>query len=140
MAKRTIIALYNEQAVDLPAAIKFVENHSCDMIVTPIANQLFHREFILPRIAQQHLRFTRSDLPVDSVEWLTKVVGKLSDKVTDCDSLDVNIRKNSEATLRQELAFAQYCISNAYVLIRLRDTQTVNLARTLNAELQGECE
>lgn len=138
MTKNTLIALYNEQAVDLPAALKFVESQSCDMVITPIVNQLFHREFILPRIAQKHLRFTRSDLSLEASDWLTKVIGKLSDKVMGCDSPDTNVRKNSEATLRQELAFAHHCISNAYTMIRLRDTNTINLARTINAELQGQ--
>lgn len=136
MAKNTLFALYNEQAVDLPAAIKFVESQSCDMIITPIVNQLFHREFVLPRIAQKHLRFTRSDLSLESLDWSTKVIGKLSEKILSCDSPDT---KNSEASLRQELSFAHHCISNAYTLIKLRDAQTVNLARTINAELQGEC-
>lgn len=139
MAKNTLFALYNEQAVDLPAAIKFVESQSCDMVITPIVNQLFHREFMLPRIAQKHLRFTRSDLSLESLDWSTKVIGRLSENILGCDSPDTNVRKNSEASLRQELSFAHHCISNAYTLIKLRDARTINLARTINAELQGEC-
>lgn len=137
MAKNTLTALYIEQAVDLPAAIKFIESQCCDMVITPTVNQLFHREFMLPRLAQKHLRFTRSDLSLESTDWLTKVIGKLSDKVMGCDSPDSNVRKNSEASLRQELAFNNHCISNAFTLIQLRDTRTVNLARTINAEIQG---
>lgn len=137
MWKSTLIALYNEQASDLPAAIKFVESQSCDMVITPVVNQLYHREFIQPRIAQKHIRFARSDLSLESPDWLTKVIGKLSNTVLGCDSPDNNVRKNAEATLRQELAFAHHCISNAFTLIQIRDTRTINLARTINAELQG---
>lgn len=138
MSRNTLYALYNEQAMDLPAAVKFIENQSCDMVITPVVNQLFHREFMLPQIAQKHLRFTRSDLTLEASDWLTKVIVKLSDKVMGCDSVDINVRKNAEASLRQELMFAQHCISNAFTLIQLRGTKTINLARIISAELQGK--
>lgn len=139
MAKNILIALYDEQTMDLPAAVKFVESRTCDMIITPLINRLFHREFVDQRIAPKHLRFTRSELTLESNDWLTKVVGKLNDKVLGCDSSDTNVRKHSEASLRQELTFAQHCVSNAFTLLQLRDTNTVNLARTINSVIEGEC-
>lgn len=137
MSVKTSICLYRDHACDLPASIKFAERNGCDVIITSITHPLFYRETEDTDISERHIQFTRSDLILEPVEWLNKIVAKLSNYV-DCDSSDVSIRKQGERILRQEIALAQHLSSHGYMLINLKNTNTLNLARIITAEIQGK--
>lgn len=136
MSSKISFYLYCEHANDLPARLSFAKKNHCDILITPIVNPLFTREFENKTIAENHLHFTRSDLIMEHANWSKKIVAKLSDYI-DCDSLDESIRKHSEKTLKQEIAFAQHLSSEGPMLIKLKRTNTVNLARIIGAEIQG---
>lgn len=139
MTTKTTICLYREHVTNLRATIKFAESHSCDTIITPIVNPLFYPEFEHLPICQHHIRFTRSELVLEPSVWLNKVVPKLSDSI-DCDSVDRNVRKHSALVLKREIAYSQHLSSYGYTLIRLRGTNTLNMAKILMSELQGKKE
>lgn len=117
-------------------AVRFAEENSIDIIVTPIVNPLYSREFINQDIADRHKNFSRSDLILHPSMWMTKIVAKISDYI-ECDSNDSNVRTHSSATLEQEMGFAQHLAAQGYMLIPLRDTNTLNLARVIARNLSG---
>lgn len=130
------VYLYRECVADLPKAVDFSEQMKCNVLITSITNPNFRREFTKQSVRDNHLRFTRSELLLEPAKWQTQVVAKLSDSI-DCDSSDENIRKNSESTLKQEIAFAQHVAGHGSVLVKINGTNTSNLARILSSELTG---
>lgn len=136
MAAKISICLYSDHATNLPAKLNFAQKNLCSVVITPIVNPLFKREFEDEAVAEKHLRFSRSDLILEPVDWLNKIVAKISDHI-DCDSPDENIRKHSEKILKQEITYAQHLSSQGFMLINLRGTNTLNLARIISAEAQG---
>lgn len=137
MSSKTLICLYKEHAADLPVTISFADHYTFDAVITPIVSPLFHREFVHEEIANRHLAFSRSDLILEPNIWLHKVVAKFSDYI-DCDSDDDNIRKHSEMTLKQEMAYAQHLAQHGYSLIQLKGTNSLNLARIVAENVQGK--
>ena len=137
MATKTLISLYKDHAVDLPEVIKQAESNQFDVVITPIVNPLFYREFQNEPIASRHILFTRSDLILKPQDWLNKVVVKLSDYI-DCDSENHHVRKHSEATLIQEMLYAAHLAHNGYSIVRLKGTNTLNLARIITNNLKGK--
>lgn len=131
------IYLYKESVSDLVAAVEFSEKINCNSLITSIANPQFRREFHREPLRQNHIRFTRSELLLEPSKWQTQVVAKLSDEI-DCDSDDVNIRKFSESTISQEIAFAQHVAGNGQILVKVRGSNTSNLARKVSSELTGK--
>lgn len=130
------ILLYKECVSDLKQALQFAEEKNCNVLVTSIANPNFRREFSREPMKSNHLRFTRSELLLAPSKWQSQVAAKLSDWI-DCDSIDENVRRSSEATIKQEIAFSQHVASHGTVLIKIRGTDTANLARTISSELTG---
>lgn len=130
------IFLYKECVTDLTKAVEYSEQQNCNVLVTSITNPNFRREFLQEPIRQNHLRFTRPDLLLEPSKWHSQIVAKLSEFI-DCDSVDVNVRKFSEATIKQEIAFSQHVAGHGQLLIKIRGTNTSNLARTICAELTG---
>lgn len=128
------IYLYKECVSDLVNAVDFSERLNCNVLVTSIANPRFRREFQREPLRQNHIRFTRSELLLDPAKWQSQVVAKLSDCI-DCDSIDDNVRKFSEQTIKQEIQFSQHVSGQGQHLIKIRGTNTSNLARTISAEL-----
>lgn len=136
MAPKTLIILYKEHVSSLPEAIKLANYNSIDMIVTPITNPLFYREFHDTHLSARHLKFTRSDLVLEPSIWAHKMVCKLSDSI-DCDSSSYNVRAHSAATVQQEIHFAQHVACHGNMLLRIRGTNTLNLARIVTQNLTG---
>lgn len=129
----TKMLLYKEHASALPEAVRHAETNGINMIITPVANPLFFRDFN----GQRHLAFTRPDLIMEPATWVTKVVCKISDYIN-CDSDNENVRKHSEATVRQEMAFAQHVGPAGHMLVRLKGSNSMNLARILVRDVTGK--
>lgn len=127
----TKIVLYKEHASDLPEAIKYAKTDAIDMIITPISNPLFYRDF--DALKQRHVAFTRPDLIMEPITWC-----KITDSI-DCDSDDDNVRRHSEAIVKQELGFAQHVVQTGRVLVQLKGLNCMNLARVITRELVGTC-
>lgn len=130
------IYLYKESVPDLLSAVDFSERINCNVLITSIANPSFRREFHHEQLRSNHTRFTRSELLLEPAKWQNQVVAKLSDSI-DCDSNDDNVRKFSESTIKQEISFSQHVAGHGQILIKIRGTNTSNLARTISAELTG---
>lgn len=128
------IVLYREHASNLPEAVRNAETNLMDMIITPIANPLYYRDF--DGLKQRHLAFTRPDLIMEPTNWMSRVICKISDYI-DCDSDDVNVRRHSENVVKQEIAFAQHVVQTGNLLVRLKGPENINLARMLTRELTG---
>lgn len=131
------VYLYRECVANLADSIDFTEQKSCNVLITSITHPNFRREYFKDLLQKEHLRFTRSELLLEPSKWQTQVVAKLSDSI-DCDSKDENVRKYSEATLKQEIAFAQHVSGHGSVLIKVNGTNSANLARVLSTELTGK--
>lgn len=131
------IYLYKECVTDLPKALEYSEQKKCNVLITAITNPNYRREFIAEPLRQNHIRFTRSELLLEPSKWQNQVVAKLSDWI-DCDSIDDNIRKQSEAAIKQEIAFSHHVAGHGHqMLVKVRGTNTSNLARMICAELTG---
>lgn len=131
------VYLYREFVADLPKAIDYSEKIKCNSLITSIANPNFRREFRKIQVQRNHSHFTRSELLLEPSKWHTQVVAKLSDFI-DCDSIDDNVRKHSEETIKQEIAFAQHVAGHGKILIKICSTDTSNLARTISSVLTGK--
>lgn len=130
------IYLYKESVADLLKAVDISERKYCNALITSITNPIFRREFHKEPLKQNHSRFTRSGLLLGPSKLQTRVVAKLSDSI-DCDSADENVRRNSELTIKQEIAFAQHVASHGSILIKVRGTNTFNLACTIVSQFTG---
>lgn len=136
MTPKALIFLYKEHVSNLPEVIKFAEYNSIDMIITPIVNPLFHREFEVATLSERHIKFTRPDLILEPNIWASKIICKLSD-TADCDSDNYDVRMHAEKTIQQEINFAQHLACHGTMLMRLHGLNTVNLARTITRNLTG---
>ncbi|GAM20427.1 hypothetical protein SAMD00019534_036020 [Acytostelium subglobosum LB1] len=85
---------------DLPS---LVADTTLDFLVIPIA----HPRYVRYHEMQGNQPFTRSDLLLDSSQWKSAIVPKLSTWL-DVDSPDQQIRKSSVAAMRQEISWAAH--------------------------------
>lgn len=130
---KTQVNLYVNHANDLQFILSHALANEYNSITTPLVNPLFSREFSNKSIAAKHIPFSRSDLIFKSTQWLNGIVCKFSDYI-DCDSESDQVRKHSEETLQQEVAFAEHVVQNGYCLMRLRKGRcNVNLGRILSS-------
>ncbi|XP_055595784.1 protein arginine N-methyltransferase 5 [Uranotaenia lowii] len=130
------ISLYQDAVYELETAIETAAKAGYHSITTPIVHRKFQREFIDEPLKTLHSRFTRSDLLLTSSQWLNRVICQLSTD-TDCDSELDEVRKRGEATIRQELSFAEHLVQNGVVLLPLRNGNCANLARLVTYGLKG---
>lgn len=133
MAK-PLIGLYQEHISNLRSSLTRINEHF-DMLVTPIVNPLYYRDFEDDTLSTRHAIFSRSDLILEANEWHQKIIAKISDYI-DCDSLDETVRKHSVKTLIQELSFADHLL-NGYVLIKLKSERSINLARIVSRQIKS---
>lgn len=137
MSSKTLIGFYEEHASNLPDLLRFIENNFLDTVVTPIVNPLFYREFADANIKERHRLFTRSDLILEPTMWSSKIICKLSDNI-DCDSENAAVRAHGEAAMKQEISFAQHLAQQGCMLVKLKNGNTVNLARIVTRNLHGK--
>lgn len=82
------------------------------------------------------LPLSGSDLILSPFQWRSHVVGKISSWI-DLDSEDDILRKDSEITLKQELAWASHLSLQACLLPTPRKSSCGNYARCVNQILQS---
>lgn len=135
------VGVYQNIVSDLSETMKFLEENGCDLVAAPIVHPMFRRQFSVTSddddsIQTKHMAFSRSDLLLQSTEWMYKFVSKITDTI-DCDSENITLRKHSEQTLMQELSFADHLIQHGFVMIRLKGVNTMNLSRIVSKNIKG---
>lgn len=126
------IYLYKENGTDLVGTLNQSEKLNCNGLVAFVVNPKY-----VTKDPKKHIRFTRSELILESKEWESQVITKLSNSI-DCDSPNEDIRLHSELVLKQELAYAQHVSVRGNIMIELHGTKTTNLARLISSELTGK--
>lgn len=135
------VGIYQNHVSDLSETMKFLEENACDLVAAPIVHPMFRRQFTVTNdgddsILTKHMAFSRSDLLLESSEWMYKFVSKITDTI-DCDSDNIILRKHSEQTLMQELSLADHLVQHGFVMIRLKGINTMNLARIVSKNIKG---
>ncbi|XP_031102890.1 protein arginine N-methyltransferase 1.5 isoform X1 [Ipomoea triloba] len=82
------------------------------------------------------LPFAGSDLELSPSQWSSHVVGKISSWI-DLDSEDEILRRDSEISLRQEIAWASHLSLQACLLPAPKGVSCANYARCVNQILQN---
>ena len=102
----------NGAVAALPAQLEeATERGQADFLVVPLAHPRYTRDHRRPRSEP----FTRSDLLLNSVRWNRNVVGTTSPWLQ-LDSPHEAFRRQSEAALRQEIAWACHLTLDAVIL------------------------
>ncbi|EOY29107.1 SHK1 binding protein 1 isoform 2 [Theobroma cacao] len=82
------------------------------------------------------LPFAGSDLVLTPAQWSSHVVGKISSWI-DLDSEDEILQRDSETTLKQEIAWAAHLSLQACLLPSPKGASCANYARCVNQIVQG---
>lgn len=77
-----------------------------------------------------------SDIELSPSQWSSHVVGKISNWI-DLDSVDERLRRDSEISLKQEIAWASHLSLQACLLPAPKGVSCVNYARCVNQILQN---
>ncbi|KAG8642367.1 hypothetical protein MANES_12G085100v8 [Manihot esculenta] len=123
---------------DIPQLLSYnISSGGFDFVVAPLMDPTYRpslvgkdtgRSFVLP--------FAGSDLVLSPSQWSSHVVGKISSWI-DLDSEDETLRKDSETTLNQEIAWANHLSLQACLLPCPKGASCANYARCVNQILQG---
>ncbi|XP_067002260.2 protein arginine N-methyltransferase 5 [Anabrus simplex] len=122
---------------DIRASLQCASEAGYDFTCLPIVHPRFKRELISGKCKDRSGAFTRSDLILSSSDWNNLIVGKLSPYI-DVDSQDPAQRRHAEEVLTQELTYASH-LSLPAILIALRNSNHVNLARIIHNKIQAGC-
>lgn len=114
---------------DITNALQIATEAKYDFAAMPIAHPRHKRDFSGNSQARRLTAFTRADLILNSSDWSTLIVGKISPHI-DLDHEDRLLRQESENMLEQELSFAGH-LGLPAVLAPLRKNNT-NFARVLH--------
>ena len=117
---------------DLQRCLRDTLDAGFDFLVTPLAHPRHRRPAPSARdpSSPQPAPFARSDLLLNSSQWSSQVVGKTSPWI-DPDAASRPLRRDSEAALRQELAWAAHLSLHA-VLLPPPALKAANYARLVN--------
>nr|CAG4640678.1 EOG090X028A [Eulimnadia texana] len=117
---------------DVPTTLHNASEARYDFVSMPIAHPRYNREFLAGKAKDRFQPFTRADLILNSSDWGSLIVGKVSSYI-DVDHEDATVRKQHEKALEQELQFASH-LGLPAVMLNLR-RNCVNLARTLYSKV-----
>src|SRR5262245_55590 len=109
-----VIGIEKRHVLDIKEELVRKQNDEADFIVVP----LFHPRLRRDQNGISKLRLgaiTRSDREIESKEWISNVVGKVSDWI-DMDDPDINVRNSSFEALKQEIQWASHLALQALVL------------------------
>jgi protein arginine N-methyltransferase 5 len=124
------LSLEITDAFDLSEAIEHASKIGYSSVTTPVVATQFIRDFQDKELMEKQKQVTKSELILSSGQWMNKVICRISDYV-DCESeLDWQ-RKNSEETVRQEMAFADHLVQNGYTIMKLKSADCVNTSSVL---------
>ncbi|GAB4854081.1 Protein arginine N-methyltransferase 5 [Ancistrocladus abbreviatus] len=122
---------------DVPQLLAFNINGGFDFIVAPLMDPAYR-----PSLRSDDdktsgaLPVASSDLVLSPSEWMSRVVGKISSWI-DLDAEDEIFRRDSETTLKQEIAWASHLSLQACLLPAPRSATCANYARCVNQILQN---
>ncbi|GKV37749.1 hypothetical protein SLEP1_g45739 [Rubroshorea leprosula] len=108
-----------------------------DFVVAPLMDPNYRPSLVEETSSESRaLPFAGSDLILSPSQWSSHVVGKISSWI-DLDSEDDTLRRDSEITLKQEIAWATHLSIQACLLPSPKGTRCANYARCVNQILQG---
>ncbi|XP_021276626.1 protein arginine N-methyltransferase 1.5 [Herrania umbratica] len=108
-----------------------------DFVVAPLMDPAYRPSLLEVGIDSSHvLPFAGSDLVLTPAQWSSHVVGKISSWI-DLDSEDEILRRDSETTLKQEIAWAAHLSLQACLLPSPKGASCANYARCVNQIVQG---
>ncbi|GAV63636.1 PRMT5 domain-containing protein [Cephalotus follicularis] len=127
-----------EYGADMPNLLSFnISSASFDFILAPLMDPTYRPSLMEENKAASCVPpFAGSDLVLSPSQWSSHVVGKISSWI-DLDSEDETLRKDSETTLKQEIAWATHLSVQACLLPSPKGTSCANYARCVNQILQG---
>lgn len=122
---------------DMPQLLDFNINGGFDFVVAPLVDPAY-------RPSQEDfggsqsgaLPVAGSDLVLSPAEWSSRVVGKISSWI-DLDSDDEALRRDSEISLKREVAWATHLSLQACLLPAPKGLSCANYARCVNQILQS---
>ncbi|KAJ1523643.1 hypothetical protein ONE63_001486 [Megalurothrips usitatus] len=122
-------------ALDIRQSLAYTAENKYDFALMPIAHPRYKREFLLGKAMNRKEPFTRSDLLLQSSDWSTMIVGKISPYI-DVDSEDAIYRRQSEEALAQEMTYASH-LNLCAMIVPLTSINQTNLARTIFSKVVG---
>ncbi|KAG8037995.1 hypothetical protein G9C98_006320 [Cotesia typhae] len=119
-------------APDLHSCLETAQQSGYEYICVPLVHPQLKREFISGQAKDHHEAFTRADMVLNSSDWNSLIVGKLSPYIN-VDSPVQHVRENSEAMLAQELSLASH-LSIPAITFKLQGdiNKNINLACIIN--------
>ncbi|KAL6997291.1 Protein arginine N-methyltransferase 5 [Sarracenia purpurea var. burkii] len=122
---------------DMPQLLSVNINGGFDFVVSPLMDPTYRPSLVDAGNNGSGIPpFAGSDLVLSPLQWSSHVVGKISSWI-DLDSEDDIVRKDSEITLKQELAWASHLSLQACLLPTPKGASCANYARCVNQILQN---
>ncbi|KAI5656709.1 hypothetical protein M9H77_25502 [Catharanthus roseus] len=122
---------------DMPYVLSYNLQGGFDFVVAPLMDPTYRPSTMKSGNDASHvLPFAGSDLVLSPSQWSFHVVGKISSWI-DLDSEDEILRKDSEITLKQEIAWASHLSLHACMLPSPKGSSCANYARCVNQILQS---
>eukprot|EP01114_Cavostelium_apophysatum_P020862 TRINITY_DN7112_c0_g1_i1.p1 TRINITY_DN7112_c0_g1~~TRINITY_DN7112_c0_g1_i1.p1 ORF type:complete len:622 (+),score=146.02 TRINITY_DN7112_c0_g1_i1:52-1917(+) len=128
------IGLELSTAPDLVQSLDEARAHTFEFIVVPLVHPRYERDLVTNPNATKE-PFTRSDFLLNSSQWSSVVVGKISTWLQ-LDSPIEKTRKNARKVLQQELSWASH-LSLPAVLLPPPTFNSANYAQIVNQTLQS---
>ncbi|XP_078041108.1 protein arginine N-methyltransferase 5 [Augochlora pura] len=124
---------------DLSSCLVTANSSKYEFVFVPLIHPLYKREFVSGAAKKRAGPFTRPDIVLCSSDWNHLIIGKLSPHIR-VDSRNPIIKRNSEATLNQELALARH-LGLVGITFRLMGgiKHNANLARIICDEMSSTC-
>ncbi|GAB2222938.1 hypothetical protein Droror1_Dr00017070 [Drosera rotundifolia] len=122
---------------DVPQLLEFNINGGFDFVVAPLMDPTYRPSLRteLDKISGA-LPVAGSDLVLSPSDWSSRVVGKVSSWI-DLDAGNEVLRRDSETTLKQEIAWASHLSVQACLLPTPRGLSCANYARCVKQILDG---
>lgn len=118
---------------DINTALDNTCKSGFDFLCIPVVNPRYKREFVRGPSKKRTGPFTRSDLVLSSHDWNMFIGLKISPWLQ-TDASNVEIRRNSEHSFKQELAWSSY-LSVPVIIIQLHNSRVTNMTRILNTHM-----
>ncbi|PHT95895.1 Protein arginine N-methyltransferase 5 [Capsicum annuum] len=122
---------------DMPLLLSLNIHGGFDFVVAPLMDPAYRPSLLVSSNGGSGvLPFAGSDLVLSPSQWSSHVVGKISSWL-DLDSEDEMLRRDSEITLKQEIAWASHLSLQACLLPAPKGVTCANYARCVNQILQN---
>lgn len=112
--KQIIFGVREYNIRDIKDTLQSAEGIKVDFVVTPLFHPRLRRD-VKGVSSGRSGPITRSDRVLESKDWISNVVGEVSEW-SDCDNPDESIRKASEKALKQEVAWAAHLGLQAMII------------------------